>query len=304
LSVEDVHLESDHTPHHKLGYLILYKVTKSVRVREKLVLLAQAGAVLPCQQSPSVNGVEKFDLKLEVIFERSYYLDGPQKFVVDFSRANQSKQVIVELNYVAFRLLAWQLFANSRRIRYQFLMIDLDVVDQIHRGSFPGARCELGDGTIQVSVFATLLVLSDLLPFADVSAAILLVLAWVVEQVGHFIKIHVSHGVGDPRTRVTWRRVLWFAVGTHGGWIFDAMVNRRYDQLGTRRTLQQRQHFMIGLFLVVGTDLVTELDPAHNERGNLGTTCYRFKRELGGIHLFVTCCFEVDRCAFVPICNS
>jgi hypothetical protein len=73
-------------------------------------------------------------------------------------------------------------------------MVELDVVDQIHHDSFPGARCELGDRTIQVSVFATLLVLFDLLPFADVIAAVLLVLAWIVEQVGHFIKIYVSHG--------------------------------------------------------------------------------------------------------------
>jgi hypothetical protein len=106
LSVEDVHFESDHIPYQKLGYLILYKVTKSLRVREKLVLLAQARAVLPRQQSPSLNSVKNLDLKLEVVFERSYYLDGPQKFVVDFSRANQSKQLIVELNYVAFHLLA------------------------------------------------------------------------------------------------------------------------------------------------------------------------------------------------------
>jgi hypothetical protein len=69
LSVEDVHFESDHIPYQKLGYLILYKVTKSLRVREKLVLLAQARAVLPRQQSPSLNSVENLDLKLEVVFE-------------------------------------------------------------------------------------------------------------------------------------------------------------------------------------------------------------------------------------------
>jgi hypothetical protein len=83
LSVEDVHLESDHIPHYKLVHLILLEVAISVRVRENLVPLDQPRAVLPRQQSPSLNSVENLDLKLEVIFERSYYLDGPQKFVVE-----------------------------------------------------------------------------------------------------------------------------------------------------------------------------------------------------------------------------
>jgi hypothetical protein len=72
LSVEDVHVESDHIPHYKLAHLILLEVAISVRVRENLVPLDQPRAGLPRQQSPSLNSIENLDLKLEVILERSY----------------------------------------------------------------------------------------------------------------------------------------------------------------------------------------------------------------------------------------